>query len=137
MDKDKILSYINIESEITDLLGQGKQHRWKCFRSDAHKDGDSSPSLSISDKGYWRCHVCQIGGDLFQLYMDVKGISRDEFRNVLEYFAKKYNVNVEEFDKPTQKGRSISERKILEAAQVNVDMKQDIFDLMKGKKETI
>ena len=88
VDKQQVLSTINIDAEVRSLLGNKQGQRFHCYRKEAHANGDKNASLSISPEGFYKCHSCGVKGDFFQLYMDVKGIAKERFGEVLLSFAR-------------------------------------------------
>ena len=132
VDKDAILQRIDILAEASDLLGAPKHGKFRCFRRDSHKTGDSNPSLTMNKEGYWRCHSCAVGGDFFQLYMDVKGLGRDRFAETLGYFARKYGVdmNVRVKVDPSRSKVQIKQRAVIgkrKAKAILLSPSRDIF----------
>ena len=112
IDKNVVLAAIDLKSEVVELLGHPKNNKYKCFNAEAHKNGDLTPSLTMSAEGHWKCHTCvTLKGDFLQLYMDVKGIDRSRFGEVLLHFARKYAID---FDKGivTKKPRMRSRREL-------------------------
>tara|TARA_Y100000310_G_scaffold329113_1_gene398381 strand:+ start:1131 stop:4187 length:3057 start_codon:yes stop_codon:yes gene_type:complete len=108
ISKDYLLQKMNIPQEVSALLGQPKNGKYKCFRASAHANNDANPSLTMNEKGYWKCHACAIRGDFFQLYMDVRGIDSKRFGEVILEFARKYNVDA----KPVRIGTTNQRKKI-------------------------
>ena len=75
--KQQILAVIDVEKEAVDILGSRSSNgNFKCYRKEAHNSNDANPSLSMNDKGLYICHACGVKGDIFQLIMDNKGMSR-------------------------------------------------------------
>lgn len=117
MNRDQVLSAINIRAELEQLLGKPQGNKYRCFRSAAHKHGDKSPSLSVSETGFWKCHTCGIKGDFFQLVMDVKGIDQKEFGNVVREYARKYGVDMSYTFKMKDK-RTLKKRKVIAKSKI-------------------
>ena len=95
IDKEQILSAIDIKTEVTTMLGapQGA-NRYHCYRKESHSNSDKNASLSMDDNGYYKCHTCSVKGDFFQLYMDLNGIASERFGEVLVFFARKYGLDI-------------------------------------------
>ena len=131
VDKDFILGRVAVKDEAALLLGPEKGGKFKCYRAEAHTNGDATPSLTMSDRGYYKCHACGVKGDLFQMYMDVSGIPPARFAEVLIHFARKYGVDTTTklslagSSKPSMKKRAkMSARK---TKQVTFAPRSDIF----------
>ena len=96
IDKQRLLDTIDLKQETSDLLGRAQGgKRYKCYRKEAHANDDNNASLTIGPNGYFKCHTCNVRGDFFQMYMDVKGLPTDRFGEVLLYFCRKYGIDVE------------------------------------------
>jgi len=113
IDKDAVLQRINIGTEVSNLLGQPKHGKYRCFRRDAHSQGDANPSLTMNDRGYWKCHTCAIGGDFFQLYMDVKGLPSERFHEVLNHFARQYGIDMNPTVRVEKKKQNLKQRAVI------------------------
>ena len=92
--KQQILAVIDVEKEAVDILGSRSSNgNFKCYRKEAHNSNDANPSLSMNDKGLYICHACGVKGDIFQLIMDNKGMSRSsDFGVLLKGLAAKYRL---------------------------------------------
>jgi hypothetical protein len=88
--KQDIYSAMSIINEVDALLGSGRGYARACWNKNAHSHGDKSASLSFDPKtGAWRCHACQEKGDIFTLYMKVKGCT---FPVAIKYYMQKFSL---------------------------------------------
>jgi len=88
--KSLLVDALNPTSEFDELLGSGKGNVRRCFNSGNHTNGDKSPSLSFNPKhGGWKCHTCGEHGDIFSLYMKMKGW---DFPTTLQNLLQKYGL---------------------------------------------
>ena len=99
-----MLAAINVEKEVTELLGPKKNNgNFSCYNKNAHSNSDANPSLSVNlNSGLYICHACGIKGDIFQMIMDCTGMDRNkDFGKVLKHMAAKYGLqaNSIKFDK--------------------------------------
>jgi len=102
--REQVLAAINVEREVTELLGQKKNNgNFSCYNKAAHSNSDANPSLSVNmQSGLYICHACGVKGDIFQMIMDCTGMNRGEdFGKVLKHMAAKYGLqaNSIKFDK--------------------------------------
>lgn len=92
MLKDDLLARINFTSEYTEVLGppRGSIYARKCYNVASHKNDDKTPSLTFSpEHGGYRCHACDESGDIFTLYMKVRGMS---YPQALDHLLAKYGL---------------------------------------------
>ena len=131
VNKQSLLKSVDARREATELLGQAKKGKYRCFRKDAHKNNDASPSLSMNQDGYWACHTCGAKGDIFQLYMDVKGVPKERFGEVINHFARKYGVDMTTTVSVKKGGKSVKKRKQIgsrQAKQIMLAPRRDLFN---------
>jgi hypothetical protein len=93
--KQQVMAVIDVEREANDLLGRRHQNgNFNCYNKAAHNKGDANPSLSMNSRGLYMCHACGVKGDILQLIMDCKGMSRQaDFGKLLKQLAAKYRIN--------------------------------------------
>ena len=131
MNKDYILDKIDVKAEASNILGPEKGGKFRCYRSEAHKNGDANPSLTMSERGYYKCHSCGVKGDLFQLYMDVNGVTPDRFAEVLLHFSRRYGISTDtKVSLKQRKAPSFKQRKKIGARQAKKTVfapSKDIF----------
>lgn len=131
VNKKQLLKSINVQSEAIDLLGSAKKGKYHCFRKDAHKNNDASPSLTMNQDGFWACHTCGAKGDIFQLYMDVKGVPKERFAEVISHFASKYGVDMTTTIAVRKNKGAIKKRKQMgsrQAKQIMQGTQRDLFN---------
>ncbi|MBW3596857.1 MAG: DNA primase [Planctomycetes bacterium] len=81
-------------TDIVDLVGgyldlrrQGRVYRGLCPFHD-----DSRPSLHVDpERQFWKCWVCDVGGDVFSFVMHKEGVS---FREALEMLAERAGITL-------------------------------------------
>ena len=117
ISKEHILQAMDIRAVASELLGPVKAGKYKCYRKESHANGDANPSLTMDDRGYWRCHSCSMKGDIFQLYMDVHGMDPSKFGEVLAHFARISGVDMNTTVKVT-KAPSVKQRQRLTLEKV-------------------
>ena len=92
--RDEIRSRINLEdlvSEYVELKRAGRN-----FKALSPWTNERTPSFIVSpDKQIWHDFSSGKGGDIFGFIMEVEGM---EFREALEYLARKAGVELANFD---------------------------------------
>ena len=103
--RDKIKARISIEDlagEYLELKRTGRN-----FKALSPWTNERTPSFIISpDKQIWHDFSSGKGGDIFGFIMEVEGMN---FREALEFLARKAGVEIETFD--SKRSREISEKK--------------------------
>lgn len=74
---------------LQDLKQAGKEWKAKCpFHN------DRNPSLSIGENGVWHCHAEKIGGDAFEFFARLNGLStKANFADILRRIGDDFGLN--------------------------------------------
>ena len=120
--RQQVLAAINVEKEVSELLGQKKRNgNFSCYNKAAHSNSDANPSLSVNmQSGLYICHACGVKGDIFQMIMDCRNMDRSkDFGSLLKQLAAKYGIqaNTVRFDKKREVKQVIKGFKFLSDAQ--------------------
>lgn len=88
---DEVKGYLRNYLEIKGVVIKGKS--FKCF---SHDDSKASAGLTKDERGF-RCHTCNVGGDIFNAYSIIEGkeIKGKEFFYALKELADMFNVHYE------------------------------------------
>jgi DNA primase len=103
-------------TDIVDLVGgyldlrrQGRVYRGLCPFHD-----DSRPSLHVDpERQFWKCWVCNVGGDVFSFVMHREGV---EFREALEILAERAGIQLNRTPQAKVEAGSPQDKRTLYAA---------------------
>ncbi len=103
-------------TDIVDLLGgyldlrrQGRVYRALCPFHD-----DSRPSLHVDpERQFWKCWVCNVGGDVFSFVMHKEGVA---FREALELLAERAGIQLRHAPQTKVEKGSPQDKRTLHAA---------------------
>ncbi len=90
---------------------------------------EKTPSFTVNtERNFWYCFGCQEGGDIFTFVQKIEGL---EFRDVLERFAERANVELPKFNSAKYKQERSQKQEILDILELSTKIYQRL--LIKGK----
>lgn len=112
--KEEVRARLNIEDVIGEYVQLKRAGR--SFKGLSPFTSERTPSFFVSpDKNIWHDFSSNKGGDVFAFVMEAEGM---DFRQALEFLAKKAGVELSDYESPDAKRRAARKKRLLEANQL-------------------
>lgn len=112
--KEEVRARLNIEDVIGEYVPLKRAGR--SFKGLSPFTSERTPSFFVSpDKNIWHDFSSNKGGDVFAFVMEAEGM---DFRQALEFLAKKAGVELSDYESPDAKRRAARKKRLLEANQL-------------------
>ena len=112
--KEEVRSRLNIEDVIGEYVQLKRAGR--NYKGLSPFSGEKTPSFFVSpDKNIWHDFSSNKGGDVFAFVMEVEGM---DFRQALEYLARKAGVELSDYESPDAKQRAYRRKRQIEANEL-------------------
>lgn len=112
--KEEVRARLNIEDVIGEYVQLKRAGR--SFKGLSPFTSERTPSFFVSpDKNIWHDFSSNKGGDVFAFVMEAEGM---DFRQALEFLAKKAGVELSDYESPDAKRRAARKKRLLEASQL-------------------
>ena len=109
--KEEIRTRLNIEDVIGEYVELKRAGR--SYKGLSPFTGEKTPSFFVSpEKNIWHDFSSNKGGDVFAFVMEAEGM---DFRQALEFLARKAGVDLSDYQSANAKKRSAYRKRLLEA----------------------